>query len=95
MTEFLDFVSSFNDQRVRVCLDTCHVFACGHKPLEYIEAALARPKLLKLIHFNDSLGTCGSCVDRHAHVGTGNIGMEGMRAIAERCSAAALPMIIE
>lgn len=95
MNEFLNFVESFNDQRIRVCLDTCHVFACGHKPLEYIGAALSRPALLKLIHFNDSLGGCGSCVDRHASIGTGNIGMEGMRAIAETCSAAGLPMIIE
>ena len=95
MTEFLDFVESFNDTRLRVCVDTCHVFACGHKPLEYIAAALSRPSLLKLIHFNDSLGGCGSCVDRHASIGAGNIGMEGMRAIAEQCSAAGLPMIIE
>ena len=95
MNEFLNFVESFKDQRVRVCLDTCHVFACGHKPLEYIGAALARPALLKLIHFNDSLGGCGSCVDRHASIGAGNIGMEGMRAIAETCTAAGLPMIIE
>ena len=95
MNEFLNFVESFKDPRLRVCLDTCHVFACGHKPLEYISAALARPALLKLIHFNDSLGGCGSCVDRHASIGAGNIGMEGMRAIAETCSAAGLPMIIE
>lgn len=95
MTEFLDFVDSFKDSRVRMCLDTCHVYACGHKPLEYIEAALARPGLLKLIHYNDSLGTCGSCVDRHAHVGTGNIGLEGMYQIAKRCDAAGLPMVIE
>jgi deoxyribonuclease IV len=95
MGEFLDFVDSFKDTRIRICLDTCHVFACGHKPLEYIEAALARPGLLKLIHYNDSLGECGSCVDRHAHVGSGNIGLEGMYEIAKRCDAAGLPMIIE
>lgn len=95
MTEFLDFVDSFKDTRVRMCLDTCHVFACGHKPMEYIEAALARPGLLKLIHYNDSLGECGSCVDRHAHVGSGHIGLEGMYEIARRCDAAGLPMIIE
>jgi len=95
MSEFLDFVESFADPRLRVCLDTCHVFACGHKPLEYVEAALARPGLLKLVHFNDSLGECGSCVDRHAAVGEGKIGFEGMKALAERCSAAGLPMVIE
>jgi deoxyribonuclease-4 len=95
MDEFLDFVESFADPRLRVCLDTCHVFACGHNPLTYVNAALARPGLLKLVHFNDSLGECGSCVDRHAAVGAGKIGFEGMEALAERCAAAGLPMLVE
>lgn len=95
MAEFLDFVESFADTRLRVCLDTCHVFACGHNPLEYVNTALARPGLLKLIHFNDSLGGCGSCVDRHAAIGAGKIGFEGMEALASVCAAAGLPMVIE
>jgi deoxyribonuclease-4 len=96
MAAFLDFVDSFKDKRLRICLDTCHVYACGHKPLEYIDAALKKSDgILQLIHFNDSLGACGSCVDRHAFVGTGNIGLEGMQQIAEACHKAHLPMIIE
>lgn len=94
MTAFLDFVDSFKDKRIQMCLDTCHVYACGHKPVAYIEEALKRGNL-NLIHFNDSLGACGSCVDRHAFVGTGNIGLEGMTEIAEVCHKAHLPMIIE
>lgn len=94
MDEFLDFIDSFKDNRIQMCLDTCHVFACGHKPLEYIDAAKKRGTL-KLIHFNDSLGTCGSCVDRHAFVGTGNIGLETMTQIADVCHEANLPMVIE
>lgn len=95
MTEFLDFVESFKDPRLRMCLDTCHVYACGHQPLKYIEEAVKRPGLLKLIHYNDSLGECGSCVDRHAYVGTGKIGIEGMTQIANLCHAHNLPMLIE
>jgi deoxyribonuclease-4 len=95
MTEFLDFVESFKDNRVRMCLDTCHVYACGHQPLDYIKEAVKRPGLVKLIHYNDSLGDCGSCVDRHAYVGTGKIGMETMRTIAELCTTNGLPMVIE
>jgi deoxyribonuclease-4 len=93
--EFLDFVESFSDHRIRMCLDTCHVFASGHKPLPYINVALARPGLLKLIHYNDSLGDCGSCVDRHAFIGRGKIGFETMEKIAALCSKNNLPMIIE
>ena len=94
-SDFIDFVNSFDDARLRICLDTCHVFACGHQPTAYIRSLTTRPGLLQLVHYNDSATPCGSCVDRHAFMGTGHIGMEGMRAIAELCDAAAVPMVIE
>ena len=93
--EFIAYVLSFGDERLRICLDTCHVFACGHKPLECIQKMLAHKDLLKLVHYNDSLEACGSCLDRHAFMGTGHIGLDGMAAIAETCGAAGLPMVIE
>ena len=94
--DFLEFVAAFADPRLRACVDTCHVFACGHNPLEYIEAITARdPVLLKLVHYNDSAAPCGSCVDRHAHVGQGHIGLGPMQAIAELCTARGLPMVVE
>lgn len=94
--EFLTFLESFGgDPRLRACLDTCHVFACGHTPLEFLGRLAERPGLLKLVHYNDSAAACGSCVDRHAFMGTGHIGMEGMRQIAEFCAAREVPMLIE
>ena len=102
--EFLDFVESFKDQRLRACIDTCHVFACcnpvdpakkGHNPLTYIEEALKRSNLVKLIHFNDSSEKCGACKDRHAFMGTGHIGLEQMTKIAYLCKTNNLPMVIE
>jgi len=97
MKEFLDFVESFGSPKLRVCLDTCHVFASGHDPKAYLETALARPGLLKLVHYNDSLGACGSCVDRHAHIATGEglIGFPKMSEIAAICSTHTIPMVIE
>ena len=95
MKEFLDFVESFKDERLRVCIDTCHVFAAGHEPVGYIQEALKRPNLVKLIHFNDSLEQCGACKDRHAFVGSGHIGLDTMRAIAYLCVEHTLPMVIE
>ena len=93
--EFMDFVESFGDARVRACVDTCHIFACGHNPVDYITSFLQRSNLLKLIHYNDSATPCGSCVDRHAYIGSGHIGIETMNTIATLCSQNDLPMVIE
>jgi deoxyribonuclease-4 len=95
MKEFIDFVENFADLRIRACIDTCHVYACGVQPLDYIHMAMGRPGLVKLIHFNDSHGACGSRVDRHAHIGTGNIGIEKMTQVAAYCSKEGLPMVVE
>jgi deoxyribonuclease-4 len=95
VSEFIEFVQSFNDPRLRICLDTCHVFACGHSPIEYIDTVAKHSDLLKLIHYNDSATPCGSCVDRHAMMGTGHIGMDGMHEIAKKCSGLGVPMVIE
>jgi len=94
--EFIEFVKSFGDRRLRVCLDTCHVFACGHDPLGYLKAVTtADPDLLRLVHFNDSQEACGSCLDRHAYIGTGKIGYEGMQRLAQFCGERGVPMVIE
>lgn len=95
MKEFLDFVDSFKDPRIGICVDTCHVFASGHNPLEYIKAALKYSGLLKLVHFNDSQDKCGSCKDRHASIGTGHIGFQAMQEIAALCATNKIPMVVE
>lgn len=94
--EFISFVRSFASPRLRICVDTCHVFAAGHPPLEYIQAVWAADApLLKLVHFNDSSAACGSCVDRHAFIGTGEIGITAMTAIADYCKDRSIPMLVE
>jgi deoxyribonuclease-4 len=92
--EFLDFVESFKSSNIGVCVDTCHVFANGHEPVEYIEAAYNRG-LLRLVHFNDSMECCGSCKDRHAAPGMGQIGLETMTKVAEFCGESSIDMLIE
>lgn len=82
--EFSEFVGLVEDKRFGICVDTCHVFACGHDPLDYIDKLIKENKKPKLIHYNDSQGCCGSCVDRHALPGVGKIGYEKMEAIAKR-----------
>jgi deoxyribonuclease-4 len=94
--EFVDFVASFADTRIRACVDTCHCFACGHCPLKYITDTIATyPGRIKLIHFNDSAVACGACVDRHAAPGTGHIGLETLSAIAAVAGEAGIPCVVE
>lgn len=98
--EFVGFVQSFQSARFRICMDTCHVFACGHDPVAFTEKALAEPpiddhRLLTLVHFNDSQDVCGACKDRHTLVGTGQIGAAPLRKVAELCLASGVPCVIE
>jgi deoxyribonuclease-4 len=96
--DFVGFVAAFDDSRLRICVDTCHVFVCdnGMDPLTYINRLNAEhPGLLALIHFNDSAAPCGSCADRHAFIGQGQIGLAGMTALAEAGTAISTPMVIE
>ncbi len=69
---------------VGVCLDTCHAFAAGYdlRNREGYEAMMqecSREIGLDAVHcwhLNDSKGTLGSHVDRHQHLGQGELGQE-------------------
>ncbi len=61
-----------------ICVDTCHVFSAGYMPIDYLEFMEAKKVSVELIHYNDSLFTKGCCKDRHAPVGVGYIGFDGM-----------------
>jgi len=85
------------------CLDTCHLFAAGY-PLAPRRAWLQtlrrlrqhlRLERIRAWHLNDSARGLGSRIDRHAHIGYGQIGLEGFRLVL-RCRAFRhLPMILE
>lgn len=94
--DFMGLVAEVADERLRVCIDTCHVFAAGHCPVEYIQRTLKKyPEYLKLVHYNDSMDVCGSCKDRHALVGTGHIGAVKMERIAEILRDSGVPAVVE
>ena len=94
--DFVSFVQSFASAKLRICVDTCHVFATGQNPLDYIKKMYtADPNLLKLVHFNDSATPCGSCLDRHAFIGTGKIGYAALKEIADYCRERSIPMLVE
>jgi len=76
-------------ERMCVCIDTAHIFAAGYNikdPKEYKKVMknfddIIGLDLLKCIHMNDSKKPLGSRVDRHDHIGKGEIGLDGFSNI--------------
>jgi deoxyribonuclease IV len=74
---------------VGVCLDTCHTHVCGYDivtPEGYEEtmrkaAATVGFEAVKVWHCNDAKAARGSKLDRHEHIGQGNIGVEPFRRL--------------
>jgi len=96
--DFLNFALSIDDDRLGICVDTCHVFSSGYLQMEYINYILTDEKLLKylkLFHYNDSEKECKSCVDRHALLFHGKIPMEELVYVAFTGQNYNIPLIIE
>lgn len=89
--------------RIGVCLDTCHLFAGGYDlrtPAAVNETVKAFDRTvglerLKFIHGNDSKGAFGEHKDRHEHIGRGQIGREGFRAIVNHPKLKRVNMVLE
>ncbi len=90
-------------KRLGVCLDTCHVFAAGYDirtRAGYEKTFAAFDKIigierLKFFHINDSKKELGSRVDRHEHIGKGEIGLEGFRLLLNDPRFVNHPMVLE
>lgn len=89
--------------RLGICLDTCHVFAAGYdistrngyrSTMKAFDEILGLD-LLEAIHLNDSRKPCGSRVDRHAHIGEGEIGEATFRLIMRDRRLARVPKLLE
>lgn len=89
--------------RFGVCFDTCHGYAAGYplatrsgleETLEDLRENFDISKL-KLVHVNDTESELGSNVDRHEHIGKGNIGSEGFLNILNHPQLCDLPFILE
>jgi deoxyribonuclease-4 len=102
--ELADILSRVKQKRrVGICLDTAHAFAAGvdFRRKDVLEAflekfdALIGLEYLKLIHLNDSKAACASRVDRHWHVGKGEIGATGMKLLLKDARLEKLPAIME
>jgi deoxyribonuclease-4 len=97
--EFSDFYKKFTadeKKKIKICIDTCHVYAAGVCPLEYITRWIEiHPMSIALVHWNDSKESKGSKKDRHAPAGEGYIGIEILEKVAQVCAINDIPMVKE
>jgi deoxyribonuclease IV len=89
--------------RIGICYDTCHTFAAGYdirteweyeRTMERFDRLLGLERL-KAFHLNDSKKGLGSHVDRHQHIGWGQLGLDPFRLIMNDARFSGVPKIIE
>lgn len=91
------------DQRLGVCLDSCHLLASGYDVrtpqsmdgvIRQALKALGKGRIRSL-HLNDSQTPLGSNRDKHANVGEGELGQEGCAAFLSAPGLQKLPCVLE
>lgn len=92
-----------SSNRFGICIDSCHAFAAGYdlrtendvkNTFDVFEKTIGFEHL-KIFHLNDSKGELGNNLDRHYHIGLGQIGEKGMSAIIKMMNKKKIPMILE
>lgn len=102
-SELGQILAAVDDPRLKICIDTAHVFAAGydirtHRRLEETLVEFDRKvglTNLVAVHANDSKVALGSGKDRHENIGEGFIGREGFENIINHPQLAGLPFILE
>lgn len=90
----------YND-KLRVCMDTCHLHDAGYDIVHNFDAILDRfDSILGLsqiaaFHINDSKNPCGARKDRHENLGKGYIGFDALSYIVHHPALENIPKILE
>lgn len=101
LARIIDSIAPMERARVGVCLDTCHLWAAGYDIVTDYPNVIARLEAIvglervKLFHLNDSKTGLGSARDRHAHIGSGCIGLEGFRNLLNDARFTDVPKLLE
>ncbi len=103
LDEIGKIVNHIRHERVRVCLDTCHLFSAGYDITDTKKLAIFLKNFdekvgldrLEVWHLNDSRDPFSSYRDRHENIGAGTLGKDTFRALLNHPQMRGLPMIIE
>jgi deoxyribonuclease-4 len=90
-------------KRLGLCLDSCHLFVQGYDVTdethlsEVLDEADEKVGLDRLgcVHVNDAAAPLGSCRDRHANVGKGEMGKKGLATFLSEPRFEGLPATLE
>ena len=101
LRQIIDLVHQ--QERMAVCVDTCHVFAAGYdivtetgyeQTFREFDSVVGLDRLVAF-HVNDAKRERGSRVDRHEHIGKGTIGRAGFRLLMNDGRFKTIPKILE
>ena len=103
LEEIAQIIKDVNNLRVRICLDTCHLFSSGYSfktknELDIFFDKLAKLEIInriELYHVNDSRDTFASGRDRHENIGQGLISIDTFKLFINHPKTKNLPFIIE
>ena len=99
LRDIIDRVEKNN--KLGVCLDTCHVWDAGYDIVNDLDGVLAEfdrvvgLERLKAVHLNDSMNVRGAGKDRHARIGEGEIGAEAIVRVINHPALRNLPFCLE
>ena len=100
--EFLQFTkdirTQFNSTDIRrfgIVLDSCHITSTGYCPYQYLKYFLDHGEHVDLIHYNDSMTSFNSRIDRHAPISQGKIPWKSLEDMAQLASSHNIDMVIE
>ena len=91
------------EERVGVCIDTCHIFAAGYdirtrsgydKAMKGFDEIIGFEKL-HAVHLNDAKKPLSSHVDRHEHIGKGEIGKAAFGYLMNDDRFSKIPKVLE
>jgi len=90
-------------RRVGICIDTCHIFAAGYdiRTRDGYERTIGEVEQhagidnVGAFHLNDSKKPLGSRVDRHEHIGDGEIGLDAFRFLLNDERFRRIPKLLE
>jgi deoxyribonuclease IV len=101
--EMATLVSQISSPRIKICLDSAHMFEAGwdlrktevvNKLVDQLEASDLLSRLICL-HMNDSKTSLGSTHDQHEDIGKGEIGNRGLSNLINHPKLKHLPLILE